>query len=905
MVQAGLIPQLRRGGLSGSDRWGFITARPGERPLQNLEAAGLEEASSGLARAARGWLADHPDKSRLIIILDQFEELLAVASPPVRQDFLNSVRELLEADLSLTVILVMRDEFFSRFAEEAPSGLFEWMQRGFVHLSANLEEDDLRRIITGPAEKVGLKFEDGLVDVICKDVMETTGEEKRGSRSTMLPLLEFALTDLWMRRKDGYLTHEAYKAIGGVTGSLTQRADHAYLGLVQEGLGDVARRVLTELVSLGDERQGIPDSRRRRSMENFGDDPTTKKVIKRLADARLVATSFDPQSKKECVEIIHDTLIREWGRLRGWLHEDRSFLSWDREMEKRAAAWEEGKHDEGRLLRGLDLSEAQGWLASRPRDICEDEQRYIQVSMELQNREERRRNLYMQFLAALAVTALAFTSIAIYEWNQADQKTEENLALYLASQSERITNDRMQRILLAVESLRHKETAEGDMALRSSIESQTPPRVFRLKSDVRDMAFNFNGSKVLIGKNDGLFVFNVSDSQSPQSLHSGKSSARIIEFSPDGGKALAIRDETVCILDTSSGQTLSNLSHIWEVTDPYSSRFNPYSRRFSPDSSKVLIESENKTSNSTVFIWDALTGQKLYNLSHKWRVYDVVFSPDSRKVVTVSNNESGGNDSTAFIWNILTGQLLHNLSHTWHVTALAFSPDSSRILTGSIDGIARIWDASTGHLLCNLSHQASGKTYSPDDFKSLQLNSVIFSPDSSKILTGSFDGTARIWDASSSKELHRLHQGGMIFYATFSPDGSKVLTEADGDIRIWDALTGEEIHRLPKPLNRRIVAVRFSPDGSKVFIGDSTGTAWIWPVFYEDLIKQACACKWITENLTAEEWKRYKVHSPKTCPKEGGLNQSILTRLWNDPLGFLTGSPECQPCIAEEFVNKG
>ncbi|HQE98084.1 MAG TPA: hypothetical protein PKY20_07750, partial [Methanothrix sp.] len=364
MVQAGLIPQLRRGGLSGSDRWGFITARPGERPLQNLEAAGLEEASSGLARAARGWLADHPDKSRLIIILDQFEELLAVASPPVRQDFLNSVRELLEADLSLTVILVMRDEFFSRFAEEAPSGLFEWMQRGFVHLSANLEEDDLRRIITGPAEKVGLKFEDGLVDVICKDVMETTGEEKRGSRSTMLPLLEFALTDLWMRRKDGYLTHEAYKAIGGVTGSLTQRADHAYLGLVQEGLGDVARRVLTELVSLGDERQGIPDSRRRRSMENFGDDPTTKKVIKRLADARLVATSFDPQSKKECVEIIHDTLIREWGRLRGWLHEDRSFLSWDREMEKRAAAWEEGKHDEGRLLRGLDLSEAQGWLAS-------------------------------------------------------------------------------------------------------------------------------------------------------------------------------------------------------------------------------------------------------------------------------------------------------------------------------------------------------------------------------------------------------------------------------------------------------------------------------------------------------------------------------------------------------------
>ena len=66
-------------------------------------------------------------------------------------------------------------------------------------------------------------------------------------------------------------------------------------------------------------------------------------MIKRLADARLVATSFDQQNNSETVEIIHDSLIREWGRLRGWLREDRSFLSWKREIEKRAAAWVEGR----------------------------------------------------------------------------------------------------------------------------------------------------------------------------------------------------------------------------------------------------------------------------------------------------------------------------------------------------------------------------------------------------------------------------------------------------------------------------------------------------------------------------------------------------------------------------------
>ena len=132
----------------------------------------------------------------------------------------------------------------------------------------------------------------------------------------------------------------------------------------------------------------------------MGHDPAEKdaarKVVMKLADARLVTTSYDQQTKLETVEIIHDSLIREWGRLRQWLREDRSFLAWKREMEKKAEAWEEGKRDEGRLLRGLDLGEAQRWLEERSNDIGEKEQRYIQASLALQERErtekERRRS---------------------------------------------------------------------------------------------------------------------------------------------------------------------------------------------------------------------------------------------------------------------------------------------------------------------------------------------------------------------------------------------------------------------------------------------------------------------------------------------------------------------------------
>jgi hypothetical protein len=111
VVQAGLIPQLRQGGVPGSDCWGIITARPGDRPQENLEARGLG-ASQGLTEAARGWLAKNPDKTRLMLVLDQFEELLATATPEKRQDFLEQLEVLLEADLPITLLLIMRDDFF-------------------------------------------------------------------------------------------------------------------------------------------------------------------------------------------------------------------------------------------------------------------------------------------------------------------------------------------------------------------------------------------------------------------------------------------------------------------------------------------------------------------------------------------------------------------------------------------------------------------------------------------------------------------------------------------------------------------------------------------------------------------------------------------------------------------------
>jgi energy-coupling factor transporter ATP-binding protein EcfA2 len=195
LVQAGLIPQLRKGSVPGSDRWGIIVARPADRPFENLERAGLRGAYADLAQAVRGWMERNPGQEKLLLILDQFEEFLVTCPPDLRQRLWEGLKGLLDLDMEITVMAVMRDDFYSRFAADAPPAVLAWTQQGFFQVGSGLEKEELEEIIREPARRVGLRLEEGLADVIIKDVLDSSREDgSRAGRSTILPLLEFALT---------------------------------------------------------------------------------------------------------------------------------------------------------------------------------------------------------------------------------------------------------------------------------------------------------------------------------------------------------------------------------------------------------------------------------------------------------------------------------------------------------------------------------------------------------------------------------------------------------------------------------------------------------------------------------------------------------------------------------------
>ena len=175
-------------------------------------------------------------------------------------------------------------------------------------------------------------------------------------------------------------------------------------------------------------------------------------------------------------------------------------------------------------------------------------------------------------------------------------------------------------------------------------------------------------------------------------------------------------------------------------------------------------------------------------LPHKGAVLGVVFSPDSTRVLTASE------DHTAQLWDRNTCQpLLPPWKHAGHVLHAGFSPDGRRVVTASRDRTARIWDAATGEpLAMPLSHTATVKV-------------AHFSADGMRVLTAGSDHSARVWDATTGQPLSPpLPHAGKVVAAQFQPGGNGILTAGfEGMARLWN-------------IEPRLVSVPLAGHGSKV-----------------------------------------------------------------------------------------
>ena len=214
---------------------------------------------------------------------------------------------------------------------------------------------------------------------------------------------------------------------------------------------------------------------------------------------------------------------------------------------------------------------------------------------------------------------------------------------------------------------------------------------------------------------------------------------------------------------------------------------------FSPDGMRFVTGSADRTAR----IWETVHRQQPLVLSHQSAVKSVQFSPDGRKLLTV------GLDFTAQLWDSNMGKPIGGtLSSPDKVITASLSPDGTRILTGSPDG-AKLWKIGGGSQVSRLLHHRA------------RISAIRFSPNSHSVLTTSWDGTGRVWNAQTGEPIGLpLEHNGSIQSAAFSADGEKIVTGGgalDKTARLWDARTGQPLGPpLPHPCG--VTAVGFTPD---------------------------------------------------------------------------------------------
>lgn len=436
VVFAGLVPKLQQEG-----HWQFTHFRPGSDPFHALALALVPLYTTNLneterlaqARQLANYLRDgdipladvfaqikhnYPSE-RVLVIADQFEELYTLCpDETIRRNFLDKLTTSPFERVGMVLVLTMRADFLGNALSYRPFA--DVLQNTDLKLGP-MNREELTEVIEKPAQKLGVTLEAGLVKRILDDVESEPGN---------LPLLEFALTELWQRRQGKELTHLAYTEIGQVQGALARHANEEYDKLSEAQRKEV-RRIFIQLVRPG---EGTEDTRRLATKAELG--AVNWALVKQLADARLVVTSRSEEAQVETVEVVHEALIRNWGELRGWMDTDRVFRAWQERLRAGMYQWQQIENgdvtgwDESRLLRGTALAEAEEKLKQRPEDLSEGELFYIQVSVKLRDKEQRRRErvrrqtVYVYVLAGGSILILALG--ILIQWQNAEKRKEIN-----------------------------------------------------------------------------------------------------------------------------------------------------------------------------------------------------------------------------------------------------------------------------------------------------------------------------------------------------------------------------------------------------------------------------------------------------------------------------------------------
>jgi len=851
LVKAGLVPALKQSAASPNPYFVLPPLRPTNEPLPALEtmlakqlpayqthARNFAADENALRSFVAAWHAQNAGQ-RLVLVIDQFEELVTLCDERERRQFqtllANALRQHADA---LCVILTLRTDFEPSFAN-GPLQEF-WRAEGARYIVPPLTQDDLRQVIVGPALKREVYFESSaLVETLINEVIQTPGG---------LPLLSFTLSEVYLQyiesgRQDRTLSEAEYRAVGGVIGSLRNAANNVYAGLTDDQYRSMMERVILRMVAI----EGGEVARRRVATAelDYGaqENPIRQNVVDTLTNARLVVNGGEGNTT--WTEPAHDALISGWDRLMEWKLRAAPYLPLQRELAPAALRWQsaDAKYQTA-LLWNTDprLSQLQDTLwrtngnsaqhtsatpnassqnsatLSRPResqkgilhpvrqllvprtDTPTDPQWLNQPEVAFVQASVKRRSLVFQRIIGITATVIVALSIltlfAVVNANEANlQKKTAQANATEANNQKNIAQTN------ATEANNQKNIAQTN-ATEANVQRAQAVANATVANNQKQTA-EANATAANQAKETAIAEANISKSKSLAVLASHEQDTQIdlaLLLASEAYKLDQNYDTENTIANTwwqARGILAIDLSYVNSVA-------------FSPDGKTLAVGSCSKVENDLcvqgrIRLWDvsdathpqALGVPLMGPTSH---VNSVAFSPDGKTLVSGGCGKRGINNichqGEIRLWNVSDATHPQSLGvplglpftgYTGGVSSVAFSPDGKTLASGSDDRTIRLWDVSDATQPQALGAPLTGLTDA--------VISVAFSPDGNTLAAGScsrYDnlvgcnqGEIRLWDVSDATQPQALGapltgNADWVKNVAFSPDSKTLASGSCG-----------------------------------------------------------------------------------------------------------------------------